>query len=42
MRRLAGERLERAERELVLPRAAAMVTAEENRDRLAAGRSVVA
>jgi glutamate dehydrogenase (NAD(P)+) len=42
MRRLVGELLERAERDDVLPRAAATAMAAENLDRLAAGRSTVA
>jgi glutamate dehydrogenase (NAD(P)+) len=41
MRRLVGELLERAEREGVLPRAAATAMAAENLERLAAGRSTV-
>jgi len=41
MRRLVGELLERAEREDVLPRAAATAMAAENLERLAAGRSTV-
>jgi glutamate dehydrogenase (NAD(P)+) len=41
MRRLVGELLERAERESILPRAAATAMAAENLDRLAAGRSTV-
>jgi len=42
MRRLVGELLARAEREGILPRAAATAMAAENLDRLAAGRSTVA
>jgi glutamate dehydrogenase (NAD(P)+) len=41
MRRLVGELLERAEREDILPRAAATAMAAENLERLAAGRSTV-
>jgi len=41
MRRLVGELLERAEREAILPRAAATAMAAENLERLAAGRSTV-
>jgi glutamate dehydrogenase (NAD(P)+) len=42
MRRLVAELLERAERESVLPRAAATAMAAENLERLAAGRATVA
>jgi glutamate dehydrogenase (NAD(P)+) len=41
MRRLVGELLERAERESILPRAAATAMAAENLERLAAGSSSV-